>query len=236
MAISWFAELTHAKLWRHFTRGLAMHPRVQRRAKLDEHILFFRQFLQRPKEVAYIVPSSRYLMRRLVRYADVPQARVIVELGPGTGGTSHTVLRAMHPDAKLLAIEINPRFARHLRRTIHDSRFHVYEGCAENIAEALEKNGLDQPDLIYSGIPFSTIPDPVGRSILQTSNEALAPGGRFVAYQLRDRVKILGDRIFDHPSSTAIELLNVPPMRFYRWDKDLWADETAQFALTEHAG
>jgi phospholipid N-methyltransferase len=131
------------------------------------------------------------------------------------------MLRAMHPAAELLAIEINPRFVHHLDRSIEDPRFSVYEGCAEKIAQALAENHMGKPDLIYSGIPFSTIPDRVGRSILETSWEALAPGGRFVAYQLRDRVKTLGDCVFGRGANTTIELFNMPPMRFYSWDKPL---------------
>ena len=42
--------------------------------------------------------------------------------------------------------------------------------------------------------------------------------------------------IAERAEANLIELLNVPPMRFYRWDKDLWEDETAQLALSENAG
>jgi hypothetical protein len=49
-------------------------------------------------------------------------------------------------------------------------------------------------------------------------HEALAPGGRFVAYQVRDRVEILGREVFG-PARVQTELLNVPPMRVYRWEK-----------------
>ena len=44
------------------------------------------------------------------------------------------------------------------------------------------------------------------------------PGGRFVAYQVRDRVAILGREVFG-PPAVQLELRNVPPMRVYRWDK-----------------
>ena len=44
------------------------------------------------------------------------------------------------------------------------------------------------------------------------------PGGVFVAYQVRDRVKILGSEVFG-PARTDVVLLNVPPMRVYRWEK-----------------
>ena len=40
----------------------------------------------------------------------------------------------------------------------------------------------------------------------------------FVAYQVRDRVKILGSEVFGRPRTDRV-LLNVPPMRVSHWEK-----------------
>ena len=183
-----------------------------------EHPLaFFRGFLERPKEVGSIIPSSRWMERRITRTAEIATANVIIELGPGTGGTTKALLQAMNPDARLLAIEINPGFCDLLRDTIDDPRLIVHHGSAADIPEALVKHELDAPDVVLSGIPFSTMPRALGISILESVKKSLAPGGRFVAYQFRDVVHTLGKRVFG-PASVQLELLNVPPMRVYRWD------------------
>ena len=198
-----------------------MSPRPVRTGPPPDHpLLFLQGFLKRPKEVASIIPSSRFLMRRIVRFADVARARTVVELGPGTGGSTRTLLRAMHPEAKLLAIEIVPQFVSLVRATVNDPRLHVHEGSAIEISEALRARGLERPDLVLSGIPFSTIPRGVGLAILQRVSEVLAPGGRFVAYQARDRVEVLGRQVFGKPR-VQLEFLNVPPMRVYRWDRPI---------------
>lgn len=185
----------------------------------QDHILaFFKGFLDKPKEVGSIIPSSRFMEKRLVRVANIEQARVIIELGPGTGGTTKALLRRMRTDAKLLAVEINPQFTQLLSRTIDDPRLIVHEGSAADIADALRKHDLDAPDVILSGIPFSTMDRELGLSILHSIDENLAPTGRFVAYQFRDRVEDLGRQVMGAPS-VQVELLNMPPMRVYRWDK-----------------
>ena len=69
----------------------------------DDRLEFLRGFLTKPKEVGSIIPSSRFLERRIIRCADVSHAKVVVELGPGTGGTTRALLRAMAPDARLVA-------------------------------------------------------------------------------------------------------------------------------------
>ena len=102
---------------RHATPGNRKDPpvsaaRLRRGPIHDPRLIFFQAFLKRPREVASIVPSSRFLMRRAVRAAHLESARVVVELGPGTGGTTRALLRAMTRDARLVAIEINLRFAR----------------------------------------------------------------------------------------------------------------------------
>jgi len=197
-----------------------MTSRIRKQHPEREHRLVFLQgFLRRPKEVASIIPSSRFLMRRVMRCAEIAQARVVVELGPGTGGSTRAILRALAPKAHLLAIEINPRFAALLRRTLQDPRLVVHEGSAVDLAQILKEHGLERPDLVLSGIPFSTMPRSLGLAILRAVNENLAPGGRFVAYQARDRVEILGRQVFGR-ARIQTELLNVPPMRVYRWDKD----------------
>jgi len=183
----------------------------------DDRFAFFRGFLKRPKQVASIIPSSRFLERRVTRATRAHRAKLIVELGPGTGGTTRALLRAMSPDAQLLAIEINPYFVEILGRW-PDKRLLVEQGSAVDISAILDARGLGAPDVIVSGIPFSTMTMPIGRDILRAVYDALDPGGAFVAYQVRDRVHTLGREVFGR-ARVQTELLNVPPMRIYRWEK-----------------
>jgi phospholipid N-methyltransferase len=187
------------------------------RPQPDNRLAFFQGFLKRPREVGSIIPSSRFMERRIVRLAGVESARVIVELGPGTGGTTRALLRAMRPDATLLAIEINPRFVDLLRES-PDPRLIAHHGSAAAVEEALAKYDLPSPDVVLSGIPFSTMPPRLGLEIIRSVHAALPPGGVFLAYQVRDRVETLGSRVFG-PAQKEIEILNVPPMRLYRWVK-----------------
>ena len=187
------------------------------RLQPDDRFAFFRGFLKRPKQVGSIIPSSRFLERRVTRATRAHRAKLIVELGPGTGGTTRALLRAMQPEARLLAIEISPHFVEVLQRW-PDKRLIVEQGSAADIVAILDAHGLSAPDVIVSGIPFSTMTMPIGRDILRSVYDALDPGGAFVAYQVRDRVHTLGREVFGR-ARVQTELLNVPPMRIYRWEK-----------------
>lgn len=183
----------------------------------DHRLAFLKGFLKRPKEVGSVIPSSRFMEKRIVRTVELNTANLLVELGPGTGGTTRALLDKMKPDATLLAIEINPNFVELLEKTIDDPRLVVHEGSATAIPDALAAHGLPAPDVILSGIPFSTMDRKLGLEILRSVYDSLAPGGRFVAYQFRDRVESLGREVFGR-ANVQTELLNVPPMRVYRWD------------------
>ena len=184
----------------------------------DRPVDFFRGFLERPKQVGSVIPSSRFLERRVVRAADLAHARVVVELGPGTGGSTRALLKALPKEATLIAIEINPDFVRVLERDMPDPRLIVHEGSAADVREALAKHGLEAADVVISGIPFSTMPPALGAAIIDEVHASLVPGGRFVAYQVRDKVHELGRRVFGR-ARVQTELRNMPPMRIYRWER-----------------
>jgi phospholipid N-methyltransferase len=194
------------------------------RAQPDDRFSFFQGFLRNPTEVGSVIPSSRFLERRLARSAELSRARVVVELGPGTGGTTRALLRGMQQDAKLLAIELNADFVPRLRELTPDPRLHVCHGDAADLQAQLAAHGLAAPDVVVSGIPFSTLPREVGLAILHSIHATLPVGGHFVAYQVRDRVETLGNRVFG-PARTEMELRNIPPMRIYRWTKEPSARE-----------
>ncbi len=185
---------------------------------LGEKMAFLRGFLRHPGQVGSVIPSSVWLERRLVSTTRVTEARVVIELGPGTGGTTRALLAAMHADARLLAIELEPAFQAHLRRSIRDARFTAHLGSAEQIVQTLADYRLPAPDVIVSGIPFSTMPAAVADRIAAAITAALPPGGRFVAYQVRDHVARYATPHLGTPQQQW-EWLNIPPVRVFTWTK-----------------
>lgn len=194
-----------------------MTPLDKLRPQPDARLAFLQGFLRKPQQVGSVIPSSRFLERRLVAYSGARHARVVVELGPGTGGTTRALLRALPVDGKLLAIELEPRFAAILRE-IHDPRLIVHEGSAVQLTDVLRAHGLGAADVVISGIPFSTMDPGLGRAIAKAIHDALAKGGRFVAYQVRGKVHDVARPFFGR-AQVDVELRNIPPMRVYRWTK-----------------
>lgn len=195
------------------------------RLQPDARLSFLQGFLRHPQLVGSVVPSSRFLERRLVDVAGIARAGLVVELGPGTGGTTRAMLRALPPESRLLAIDVDPRFVS-LLRSHSDPRLIAHRGSGEHVEEALALHGLPSPDVVVSGVPFSTMPPALGRRIIRAVWSSLEPGGCFVAYQFRDRVALLGREIAG-PPEVAFEPFNVPPIRIYCWRKPAEAERRA---------
>lgn len=196
----------------------------QLRTQPDDRLSFLRAFLRDPQRVGSVIPSSRFLERRLVEAAEISRAQVVVELGPGSGGTTRAMLRELPAEGRLLAIEIDPGLAS-LLETIDDPRLIVHVGSAADIADALAQYELPAPDATVSGIPFSTMPASLGKRILEEVWSSLAPDGRFAAYQFRDRVAQLGRPIAGEPEVIA-EPRNIPPVRIFCWRKPAEPEKT----------
>ncbi|HWI81326.1 class I SAM-dependent methyltransferase [Ramlibacter sp.] len=193
-------------------------PNALGTGQLRDSFEFLRGFVRNPAQVGSVIPSSRWLEQRLVRQAGVREAQTVVELGPGTGGTTAAMLQAMVPGARLLAIELDRDFHQHLQATIRDPRLLLELGSAERIAEALHAHHLPPPDAIVSGIPFSTMPPAVSDRIAAAIAQVLRPGGRFVAYQVRAHVAGFVTPYLGEPDKQW-ELVNVPPVRVFTWVK-----------------
>ncbi|QTP58416.1 methyltransferase [Billgrantia antri] len=183
----------------------------ERRTQLS---LFALNFFKHPRMLGSIIPSSSFLIRRLLEPVDWQRARVIVEYGPGVGTITQEILNRLHPDATLVVIETNGDFVDYLNRTMFDPRLKVIAGSAETIEAELERLGLPAADYVVAGLPFSTMPADCRERILAGSQAALAPGGCMLIYQFSPKVSSDLHQTFSRVES-AFEPINIPPARVY---------------------
>jgi phosphatidylethanolamine/phosphatidyl-N-methylethanolamine N-methyltransferase len=182
--------------------------------------IFLKRFLQRPFQVASIIPSSRTLVRKVAGKMDLSQPRVIVEYGPGEGCHTREIVRRMHPDSQVILFELDPELAEHLAKQFgDDSRVTILNRDAATLADELLKRGLSQCDYVVSGIPFSILDPEKKRELLRSTYDSLAAhdGAAFIIYQVTN--ELVGHcRHFPRVESEYC-LQNLPPMfvtKFYK--------------------
>src|SRR3954447_16729670 len=132
---------------------------------------FLRSFLATPTRVGAVLPTSRRTVRATLDMARVAQARCVVELGAGTGPYPREIGRRLGPHARLLAFELGPALAERLAADVTDPRVQVITDSAANLDAHLDGR---RPEVIVSGLPFTSLPGPVRQEILQAARSALA--------------------------------------------------------------
>jgi len=182
---------------------------------VQDRLRFLKQWVKNPREMGSITPSSRFLTREVVERIDFSRARYIAELGPGTGVFTQAILERLAPDGQLLAVDTNPAFIEQLRREMPDPRLHPVEGSAERIDALVAEAGWPRVDAVISGIPYSLLPKPVMRGILQATRRALGEsGGLFVGYQYSRMLRPHLLDVFGNVHYRSV-LLNLPPAFVY---------------------
>ncbi len=144
---------------------------------------FFRESLKSLSVTASLFPSSRSLASALLRPIDFNTARIIVELGMGTGAITTEILRRMAPGSILFAIEINPAFIAHVRSKVHDSRFVPIAGRAERLGSILGQRGVRRADAIVSSLGLTSMAHDQRSSIVGQAAEHLGENGVLTQYQ-----------------------------------------------------
>lgn len=173
-------------------------------------IEFFREGIRNIKTVGTISRSSKFLCKAVIKPVDFTKAKIIVELGAGDGVITKHILKAMRPDAQLLAFEVNDKFCDLMRTTIKDDRLHIIEDSAEKIGHYLDTIGATQADYIISAIPFVALPKAVGKKIVKQAHQHLKTGGLYMQIHYSLLAKSLYEEQFGNVDLNFVPL-NVPP-------------------------
>lgn len=165
-----------------------------------------------------MIPSSRYLAKKMLQNVDFQKARVIVELGPGTGVFTRKILEQMHEDAKLLVFELNDQFYERLQDEIQDDRLILIHNSAEFIQKFLNDAGFLDADYVISSLPLSNFPKNLRESILKSAHHCLKNDGKFIQFQYSLNCKKILETQFNE-TDIMFTPLNFPPAFIYTCSK-----------------
>jgi phospholipid N-methyltransferase len=172
--------------------------------------IFLRGFVENPRMVASVVPSSQATIDAMLAKVDWDRCRVFVEYGPGVGTFTTRILDLLPPDGRLIAIDTNPRFVEFLKKTIKDPRLDVVPGSAEDVENIVRAAGHSYADYVISGLPFTALPPEVAEGIVDATYAVLREGGAFMTYQFLPTAHDLTEARFDR-TDKGFALFNIPP-------------------------
>lgn len=159
--------------------------------RFDDEIRFFKGWMDGPKAVGSIIPTSGVTARRMASVIDTGSGLPVLELGPGTGVITKAILERGISPKKLIAVEYSDDFVQHLRAAFPEVT--ILEGDAFNLDKTLGRNAATTFDCVVSAIPLLNFPMdarikfvqdlldriPAGRPIVQITygpRSPVAPG------------------------------------------------------------
>lgn len=183
--------------------------------RFDEELRFFRGWVDQPRNVGSIIPTSSVTARRMASVIDPSSSLPVLELGAGTGVITKAILEHGVAPENLYAVEYSQDFIAHLKAQFPG--VNVIQGNAFNLDDTLgDKRDLTF-DAVVSGVPLLNFPVeqrvayvedllgriPEGRPIVQLTYgpKSPVPPGK-------------GDYVVEH---LDFVIRNIPPTRLWTY-------------------
>lgn len=166
---------------------MAETPRRSLARRFDEELRFFKGWIDKPRAVGSIVPTSSVTARKMATVVNPESGLPVLELGPGAGVITKAILEAGVKPENLWSIEYSPDFVEHLR--LNYPGVNVIHGDAFDLDKTLGDKRDTVFDSVISGVPLLNFPVaqriayvedlldriPAGRPIVQLTYGPLSP-------------------------------------------------------------
>ncbi len=182
---------------------------------------FLQQFARRPSKTGAIAASSESLSHLITDTAELENASVVIEFGPGTGVFTEKIRQKISDGTEFFAIECNEHFAELTRSRCPDVV--VYHDCATTAGKHLQAHGHSQCDCVICGLPWASFDEELQDRLLDTITEIIKPNGRFLTFAyLQGLLLPAGARFkkklhsrFSRVETTRTVWRNIPPAFVY---------------------
>lgn len=172
---------------------------------------FIKQYIVKPRTVGAILPSSKYLAKRMIDNIDFNNADYIVEYGAGTGVFTEKMIERRKKNSVILIFENNEEFYSILKEKYKAEPYiYIVNDSAENLEKYLLKYDIPWIDYIVSGLPFASLPHEVSENILDKTKKHLKEDGNFITFQYTLLKKNFIGKYFKN-INVKREIRNVPP-------------------------
>jgi phospholipid N-methyltransferase len=147
---------------------------------MNDFALFLGKFLTQGTRIASVAPSSRWLSRLTVANIDWSSARVVVELGAGTGPITRVMAECAPPDCRVFVIERDRDFVRLLQERFPGrANIEIVEGDVRDLASILADRNVTSVDHVVSGLPSPSLPRGVQLALFRAVHSVLHAQGSF---------------------------------------------------------
>jgi phosphatidylethanolamine/phosphatidyl-N-methylethanolamine N-methyltransferase len=184
-----------------------------RTGRWGETVRFFREWIDKPRAVGSIVPTSSVTARRMASVIDPGSGLPVLELGPGTGVITKAILeRGIKPE-NLHVVEYSSEFAEHIRE--HFPGVNVIQGDAFNLDDTLGDKRALQFDAIVSGLPLLNFPVEQRVAYVEDLLSRIPPGRPIVQLTYGPRSPVPPGRGNYTVEHLGFVIRNIPPTQLW---------------------
>lgn len=140
--------------------------------------MLLNEIIKAPREIGAICASSAHLGEVMSSLVDGDEDGLIVELGPGTGAITESLLSSGIAPNKLVVIEKSASFARYLSDRFPHIR--VFHADASDLPDVLGETPIIKT--VVSCLPLRSLPDRTVRKITSTWTRSLSTNGRVIQF------------------------------------------------------
>lgn len=183
----------------------------------DEEIRFFKTWIDKPKALGAVLPTSNATARRMASVIDPGSDDPVLELGPGTGVITKAILARNVAPEKLYSVEHTEAFLPQLRSQFPD--VNIIHGDAFQLDEALPVMNGAKFDTIISAVPLLNFPAEQRVDFVHDLLERLNPGRPVVQISYGALSPVPSDQKTYSAEPLDWMLRNIPPARLWVFRK-----------------
>lgn len=186
--------------------------------KFDDEIRFFKGWMNGPKTVGAIMPTSSVMASRMAAVITPESGLPVLELGPGTGVITKAILARGLPPERLVSVEYTTHFLDHLARSYPGVDF--VQGDAFDLSATLGERRTWTFDCAISGLPLLNFPMHKRVALIEDLLDRLPPGRPVVqfSYGPVSPVAAMPDRYRIRHLDFIVR--NIPPAQIWLYSRD----------------
>lgn len=186
--------------------------------RFDDEIRFFKGWIDGPKAVGAIMPTSQVAARSMASVVEPSSGLPVLELGPGTGVITRAILARGIAPADLVSIEYSPVFHARLQMDLPGVRF--IRGDAFNLDETLGELKTCRFDSVVSGIPLLNFAMANRVALIEDLLDRVPPGRPVVQFSYGPSSPVVSQGTSFKVVHHDFVLRNVPPARLWIYRRD----------------
>ncbi len=190
-------------------------------SKADSDLaLFLSRWIRAPLRIGALAPSSPHLGREMARAIDAQAAKLVIELGGGTGRITRALLDAGVAPDRLIVIENDEKLASLLR--VRFPQLRIIQGDARDLLSLLAPFGITHASAVISGLPLLSMPPETQQRIVEQAFALMGEDGTFVQFTYGPVSPVMGRaRVGLIAEVTGRVWRNFPPASVWRYRRQM---------------